>query len=191
VGLGSSDRLGVGQRRDLKFQVDGGSFCVVRQDIEHRAGQWRVISGGQTGVDRAALDAALQAGWSVGGWCPLHRRAEDGRIPPAYPLKETPARSYAVRTEWNAAGRLGKPCRIEYLRGPQGGAVDGRLPLTDGSFPSLAERVAGVVEWLRREDIRVLNIAGPRGSSSPEVYPEARQFVVRLLQQWKVAVAES
>ncbi len=215
MGLGSSDRLGVGQRRDLKFQVDGGSFCVVRQDIEHRAGQWRVISGGQTGVDRAALDAALQAGWSVGGWCPLHRRAEDGRIPPAYPLKETPARSYAVRTEWNvrdsdgtlvlvldeissgtqltisAAGRLGKPCRIEYLRGPQGGAVAGRLPLTDGSFPSLAERVAGVVEWLRREDIRVLNIAGPRGSSSPEVYPEARQFVVRLLQQWKVAVAES
>jgi hypothetical protein len=47
------------------------------------------------------------------------------------------------------------------------------------------------VEWLRREDIRVLNIAGPRGSSSPEVYPEARQFVVRLLQRWKVAVAES
>lgn len=208
---GLCDRV---RRGRLRIQGVSGSFCVVQQRIQQRAGQWRVISGGQTGVDRAALDAALQAGWLVGGWCPLHRRAEDGKIPPVYPLKETPARSYAVRTEWNvrdsdgtlvlvldeissgtqltisAAGRLGKPYRIEYLRGPRGDAVAGRLALADGEFPSLSERVAGVVQWLRREDIRVLNIAGPRGSSSPEVYPEARQFVVQLLQQWQAAVAE-
>lgn len=202
------------QRPRLRIQGVSGSIWVVQQRSEQRAGQWRVISGGQTGVDRAALDAALQAGWSVGGWCPLHRRAEDGRIPAVYPLKETPARSYAVRTEWNvrdsdgtlvllldeissgtqltisAAGRLGKPCRIEYLWGPQGGALAGRLALADNAFPSLVERVAVVVEWLRRKDIRVLNIAGPRGSSSAKVYPEARQFVVQLLQQWQTAVAE-
>jgi len=50
----------------------------------------KIISGGQTGVDRAALDAALSQKLSVGGWCPKERKAEDGMIPEKYPLKETP-----------------------------------------------------------------------------------------------------
>jgi hypothetical protein len=58
----------------------------------------KVIAGGQTGVDRAALDAALAAGFPVGGWCPSGRRAEDGRIPDHYPLVETPTPEYAERT---------------------------------------------------------------------------------------------
>ncbi|MDA1230625.1 MAG: molybdenum cofactor carrier, partial [Planctomycetota bacterium] len=61
----------------------------------------RVVSGGQTGVDRAALDAASAAGMEIGGWCPRDRRAEDGIVPLRYPLRETASRSYAVRTEWN------------------------------------------------------------------------------------------
>jgi hypothetical protein len=58
----------------------------------------RVVSGGQTGVDRAALDAARDAGLAVGGWCPRGRRAEDGRIPAGYPLEETPSPRYPQRT---------------------------------------------------------------------------------------------
>src|SRR5690606_31296737 len=57
-----------------------------------------IISGGQTGVDRAALDAALALGIEHGGWCPLGRWAEDGRIPERYRLRETNSPDYAVRT---------------------------------------------------------------------------------------------
>ncbi len=61
----------------------------------------RVFSGGQTGVDRAALDVALDLGFPCGGWCPSGRRAEDGPLKEIYPLKETPSKNYAQRTEWN------------------------------------------------------------------------------------------
>jgi hypothetical protein len=58
----------------------------------------KIISGGQTGVDRAALDVALQLGIACGGWCPKGRRAEDGPIPERYPLKETSSPAYPQRT---------------------------------------------------------------------------------------------
>ena len=61
----------------------------------------QIISGGQSGVDRAALDAAREMGVPVGGWCPKGRRAEDGAIAACYPLDETPSDQYAQRTEWN------------------------------------------------------------------------------------------
>ena len=61
----------------------------------------RVVSGGQTGVDRAALDVGLTLGLAVGGWCPRGRRAEDGPIPDRYPLVETPERNDPARTRRN------------------------------------------------------------------------------------------
>mgnify|MGYP003793290687 CR=1 FL=1 len=61
----------------------------------------KIVSGGQTGVDRAALDVAMQLGIPVGGWCPRGRRAEDGRIPDSYPLREASSVNYAKRTELN------------------------------------------------------------------------------------------
>src|SRR5215207_7650617 len=60
-----------------------------------------IISGGQTGADRAALDVAIAHGLSHGGWCPRQRRAEDGVIPPEYLLRETPSSHYSQRTKWN------------------------------------------------------------------------------------------
>src|SRR5436190_21358059 len=61
----------------------------------------KIISGGQTGADRAALNFAIAHGIPHGGWCPKNRRAEDGPIPAKYSLNETPSTHYAQRTEWN------------------------------------------------------------------------------------------
>jgi len=61
----------------------------------------KIVSGGQTGADRAALDWALEHNVPSAGWCPKGRKAEDGPIDPKYPLKEMPSAAYLQRTEWN------------------------------------------------------------------------------------------
>lgn len=157
----------------------------------------RIVSGGQTGVDRAALDAAVAAGIQIGGWCPRGRRCEDGIIPAHYPLRETASRSYAVRTEWNvrdsdgtlilvldrissgtrltadSAKAQAQPLRIEYL------IPDSRPGLLNEDV-TLEHRVAEVADWIRREEIRTLNVAGPRGSSRRDVYSIALEFLAAL-----------
>jgi hypothetical protein len=69
--------------------------------LQHSNSPITIVSGGQTGADRAALDWALAHNVECGGWCPKGRKAEDGPIHPKYPLKETPSVSYVQRTEWN------------------------------------------------------------------------------------------
>jgi hypothetical protein len=81
----------------------------------------KIISGGQTGVDRAALDFAWEDSPPCGGWCPAARKAEDGPIPSRYPLTETPAAEYAQRTEWNVRD---SDATLVLLRGaPSGGTA--------------------------------------------------------------------
>jgi hypothetical protein len=136
-----------------------------------------IVSGGQTGVDRAALDSALALGLAVGGWCPLGRRAEDGTIPRSYLLHETPAQDYGQRTEWN-------------VRDSDATLILFRGRLTGGSARTAehAERLgrplltldldaapdpAPAADWLRRQGVRVLNVAGPRESGAPGIYAQA------------------
>ena len=145
----------------------------------------KIVSGGQTGVDRAALDAAQAAGVPCGGWCPRGRLADDGPIPPRYPLRETPTASYAQRTRWNvrdsdgtlilnrgaleggtaltadAARKLGKPCLI--------------LDLSARPDPAAARA------WAAAHRVRVLNVAGPRERRLPGIARQARTFLRRLL----------
>jgi len=80
----------------------------------------RILSGGQTGVDRAALDVALELGIPCGGWCPAGRRAEDGRIPAIYPVQETESRNYAVRTRRNVRDTDGT---LVLVNGPVSGGT--------------------------------------------------------------------
>jgi hypothetical protein len=140
-----------------------------------------VVSGGQTGVDRAALDVARERGLPCGGWCPRGRRAEDGVIPERYALKETPSSDYSERTEWNV--RDSDATLVLTWGPPTGGTAHtieravfwGRLllivDLSGTPGPSL------VRDWLRSEGVRVLNVAGPRESGRPGVYAKARRLL--------------
>lgn len=141
----------------------------------------KVVSGGQTGVDRAALDAALELGIPCGGWCPKGRRAEDGRIPAAYPLQETASADYSLRTEWNVRDSDGTLVLVESA--PSGGtaftielARAYRRPLL---VVDLSERPdpARVGAWLACEAIAVLNVAGPRESNAPGIHDRALGFL--------------
>ena len=145
----------------------------------------KIVSGGQTGVDRAALDAAQASGFETGGWCPKGRRAEDGVIPERYPLEETPGEDYRERTRLNVrdAGAT-----LVLTRGrPQGGTLStieeaealGRpclvVDLGRAPDPDQAAR------WLRRSGAGVLNVAGPRESTAPGIHQTASRFLKAVL----------
>ena len=145
----------------------------------------KIISGGQTGVDRAALDVARELGLPIGGWCPKGRRAEDGPIDPSYPLQETLSSSYPVRTEQNVLAADGT---LILTRGrPQGGTNLTRKLARGALRPyllvdlSVGEAVHVVQEWGGRNNIEILNVAGPRESEAPGIYDQAARFLKDLL----------
>lgn len=145
----------------------------------------KIISGGQTGVDRAALDVALDLGLPRGGWCPKGRRAEDGPIPARYPLKETGAAQYPVRTEWNIRDSDGT---LVLAYGPARGGTALTLKLARRHKKPLLvidlrqNGFAGTVrEWGEKNRIKILNVAGPRESEAPGIYGLACQFLREVL----------
>jgi len=144
-----------------------------------------VVSGGQTGVDRAALDVALDLGLVCGGWCPRGRRAEDGPLPARYPLRETPSAAYPQRTEWNV--RDSDATLILHRGRLRGGtALTLRLARRYGR-PALtidlsaSPGASDVREWLARERVSRLNVAGPRESEQPGVHAQASAFLSEVL----------
>jgi hypothetical protein len=145
----------------------------------------RVISGGQTGVDRAALDVAEQLGLTWGGWCPAGRLAEDGTIPEHYPLTETPTPEYEERTEWNV--RDSDATLILTIGEPSGGTahtIECALAQAKPYFVLDLEAAGGahvVEEWLETNRIRTLNVAGPRESKAPGIELKAARYLRELL----------
>ena len=146
----------------------------------------KIISGGQSGADRAALDAALASGRMAGGWCPRGRLAEDGVIDDRYPLTETPRRDYAQRTRFNV--RDSDATLIVARRPLTGGtALTERLALACGK-PCLVvhpddtpEAIAACRNWIERHRVQVLNVAGPRHSTSTSAYSDTRRIMDALL----------
>jgi len=151
-----------------------------------RKSPFKIIAGGQTGVDRAALDWAIAQGVRRGGWCPKGRRAEDGIIPRRYRLQETGSSAYHVRTRWNVRdsdGTLIISCKHQIVGGTKRTAEFARrlkkpllhLTVTTGTRQA-AQRLD---RFIAQHRIRVLNIAGPRNSEEPGI----QQFVQDLLQR--------
>ena len=146
----------------------------------------KIISGGQTGVDRAALDVALQHGIPCGGWCPSGRLDEFGKIPSRYPVQELRHGDYSARTRQNVSESDGTV--IIYDRQLSGGSAETvrfcrelNRPhqLIDTSAVS-AETAADLIRhFLAKHKIDILNIAGPRQSQWPEGY----DYVVRTLER--------
>lgn len=147
----------------------------------------KIISGGQTGVDRAALDVALELGISCGGWCPHGRKAEDGIIPRLYPLRETRSTDYSERTVRNV---LDANATLVITRGALSGGTaltaeiarrkNKPCQIVDLSHTPDSRAVRG---WLAHQRVAILNVAGPRESSSPGIYDDARRFLRELLGQ--------
>jgi hypothetical protein len=135
---------------------------------------FRIISGGQTGADRAALDWAIARGIAHGGWCPRGRRAEDGRIAKRYQLIETPSRDYDQRTRWNVRDSDGTLIVSRAAKLTGGSAYTARcaerlvrpwLHVHPG-----AENAKTIRAFLERHRIVTLNVAGPRASRDEGIY---------------------
>ena len=145
----------------------------------------RIVSGGQTGVDRAALDAALALGIDCGGWCPKGRRAQDGPIALLYPLRETEQTGYSRRTRLNVQDSDGT--LILTVDKPAGGtALTVRYANELGrpwliADPSAALDDGSVAVWLEQAAISTLNVAGPSEASHPGIYALAHGWLMALL----------
>ena len=144
-----------------------------------------IVSGGQTGADRAALDFAIEHGLTHGGWCPRGRLAEDGPISSSYALRETPSRRYAERTEWNVRD---SDATVVFTIAPM---VSGGSSLTlsfarrlakpalhlsrDALIAQHGDRDAAaaggslLLAFLGQHEVRMLNVAGPRVSQEPAI----------------------
>jgi hypothetical protein len=136
-----------------------------------------IVSGGQTGADRAAFDVAMELGIEHGGWVPKGRAAEDGPIPGRYRVTETESRAYDERTKLN-------------VRDSDGTLIISRGPLTEGTAltrdhaqvlgkPVLVIDISGtsvddaarkIRQWIDRSNIKTLNVAGPRASQDTTIY---------------------
>ena len=168
----------------------------------------RIISGGQTGVDRGGLDAALEAGIDHGGFCPLGRRAEDGLIPELYQLTESSTEAYPARTAMNVRQGHGTLLLVHGTTGLTN-SVGTKLTLkmcrqqkkpwhaADPRRPDHAPRVVSWIDELRKglevpsgwlvglehEQALIVNIAGPRESKAPGIHDETVAFLRMVLNE--------
>ena len=144
----------------------------------------KIISGGQTGADRAALDVAIDKGIPHGGWIPKGRKTEDGTLPDKYNIQEMPTASYPKRTEKNILDSDGTLI-ISHGKLTGGSALTRKLAkqhekpwlhldMTDVSITEAAERLTRCIEG---QDIKILNVAGSRASKDKQIYMKTSEVL--------------
>ncbi len=148
----------------------------------------KIVSGGQTGADRAALDFAIEHGISHGGWCPRNREAEDGVIESRYRLTETPDSHYFQRTEWNVRDSDGTLLfsLAPILRGGSRKTAElararGKPILHISLAADLATSGRQVLNFVREHHLKILNVAGSRASEEPGIYTFSKQVLTEAL----------
>ncbi len=148
----------------------------------------KIVSGGQTGVDQAALEVAIKLNIPHGGWCPKGRLAENGTIPSKYSLIETESSDYSVRTKLNIRDSNGT--LILVLKNPKeitGGTILTIQEAKEKKKPHLiidlskSPDVELIGQWIRENNIKVLNIAGPRESQSPGINQLSLTFLEKTI----------
>jgi Circularly permutated YpsA SLOG family len=172
-------------RTPVGFSIQSRPYC--------RGMLRKIISGGQTGADRAGLDFANEAGLEQGGYVPRGRKAEDGRIDDRYRLVELPGRSYAARTKRNVEegdGTVIFSLEIKLTGGSeltlshaiQTGKTVMRISSAEiqRGKDSFFKRVWRLRRFIERNGIEVLNVAGSRESEEPGIYA----FTLRMLRQY-------
>jgi len=145
----------------------------------------KIISGGQTGVDRAALDVALEFGIACGGSCPAGRTADDGPIPEKYPLTETSDYDHLVRTGNNVKDSDGS--MLLYRDKLHGGTAYAMQMAKHMSREVMAIDLQKspdpqvVVDWINRHSIHTLHIGGQREKTSPGIYQQAHTYIQKVV----------
>jgi hypothetical protein len=168
-----------------KDDLTGSGFIPLRM----------IQSGGQTGADRAALDFAIESGYSYTGWCPKDRKAEDGAIDQKYVLRETASGDYRRRTDWNARDADGT---VIFTMRPtlSGGskltvkfAESHNKPWLNLQPQADGDPAAMLREFIRQHRIETLNVAGSRASKEPELY----DWVISVLKEalWQSPVQKA
>ena len=151
----------------------------------------KIISGGQTGVDRAALDVALEHGIECGGWCPSGRLDEFGKIPDHYPVEELQGSGFTERTLQNVKDSDGTV--VIFSRELRGGTeqtvrfcIELKRPhqLIDASKVATKDAAKLIADFIDKNAIDILNVAGPRQSEWPEGYDYAFRVVDIFLRSW-------
>ncbi|MBX3461248.1 MAG: putative molybdenum carrier protein [Planctomycetes bacterium] len=146
-----------------------------------------IISGGQTGADRGALDAAIELSIPHGGRCPKGRKSEDGMIPPRYKLTEVDSRDYPDRSEANVVEGDGTLiCTFGRLSG--GSKLTAELARKhsrpflhlDLNAEATDYAVKTVREWLEEHDIKTLNVAGSRESEAAGLHGAVKDLLLRV-----------
>ena len=143
----------------------------------------KIVSGGQTGADRMGLDWAIWHDIPHGGWCPKFRKAEDGTIAPQYLLTETAKSDYVQRTEWNVRDSDGTLIFTLSDKPSRGSAKTAFFAERHGKpflhvHPGLSYNLAlEVLRFVRDNNVKVLNIAGTRGSKEPHIGKFVKQVL--------------
>lgn len=145
----------------------------------------KIISGGQSGVDRAALDICLENNIPCGGWCPKGRLAEDGQIAEIYPLVETPGENYNERTGLNIENSDGT---IIIYKAEMDVGTQFTLEMLEAKkklyfLVDLSLKIDPLIvkSWIVANDLSTINIAGPRESNSPGIYKVSKEVLSLIL----------